>query len=101
MGYCTRCGDLNTATRCKRCNGPVMGKRAKHSPLWIFLKFSRVLRLTFSAHPFCLFIFQLVRFIVPVKGLPPTTWIAGSPGTPHLFWIVAQQHGKQSRKNSI
>ncbi|KAJ2964944.1 hypothetical protein NQZ79_g135 [Umbelopsis isabellina] len=26
MGYCTRCGDLNTATRCKRCNGPVMAR---------------------------------------------------------------------------
>lgn len=24
MGYCKRCGDLNTLAKCKKCGGPVM-----------------------------------------------------------------------------
>ena len=24
MGYCKRCGDLNTSAKCRKCGGPVM-----------------------------------------------------------------------------
>ncbi|KAH8550090.1 hypothetical protein BGW37DRAFT_91725 [Umbelopsis sp. PMI_123] len=30
MGYCKRCGDLNTNAKCKKCGGPVMSRTLHH-----------------------------------------------------------------------
>ncbi|KAI9288070.1 hypothetical protein BC943DRAFT_182953 [Umbelopsis sp. AD052] len=31
MGYCKRCGDLNTSAKCRKCGGPVMSRTLHHT----------------------------------------------------------------------